>query len=342
MRKVMALILSCAVAASLFGCGGAQSADGGQAGEAGGKKVRIMIGYENNPGKPIDLACQKWKRLIEERSGGTMRVDLYPSSQLGSKDNIIDQAVNGDCVVTLANGPFFQDRGIQDFGVLFAPYLFEGWEDVEKVVDSEWFAGKAQELEQNVGLKILTTWRYGIRHTITKKPVNAVSDLKGKKVRVPNQTILIKVFESLGATPTPMAMSDIYTALQQGTIDGAENPLPVILNGAYQEVAKNLVLDAHTYDMTCWIMGADFYNTLTPEQQQILMECGDEAGVFNSEQIEKADEDALEALKAAGVSVSELTPEDFKVAGETFYEDPEIKAMWSEGLIDEIKEIIGQ
>lgn len=342
MRKVMALILSCAVAASLFGCGGAQSADGGQAGEAGGKKVRIMIGYENNPGEPIDLACQEWKRLIEERSGGTMRVDLYPSSQLGSKDNIIDQAVNGDCVVTLANGPFFQDRGIQDFGVLFAPYLFEGWEDVEKVVDSEWFAGKAQELEQNVGLKILTTWRYGIRHTITKKPVNAVSDLKGKKVRVPNQTILIKVFESLGATPTPMAMSDIYTALQQGTIDGAENPLPVILNGAYQEVAKNLVLDAHTYDMTCWIMGADFYNTLTPEQQQILMECGDEAGVFNSEQIEKADEDALEALKAAGVTVSELTPEDFKVAGETFYEDPEIKAMWSEGLIDEIKEIIGQ
>lgn len=342
MKKVLALILSCAVAASLFGCGSAQRAEGSQAGEAGGKKVRIMIGYENNPGEPIDLACQEWKRLIEERSEGTMRVDLYPSSQLGSKDNIIDQAVNGDCVVTLANGPFFQDRGIQDFGVLFAPYLFEGWEDVEKVVDSEWFAGKSEELEQNIGLKILTTWRYGIRHTITKKPVNAVSDLKGKKVRVPNQTILIKVFESLGATPTPMAMSDIYTALQQGTIDGAENPLPVILNGAYQEVAKNLVLDAHTYDMTCWIMGADFYNTLTPEQQQILMECGDEAGVFNSEQIEKADEDALEALKAAGVTVSELTPEDFQVAGETFYEDPEIKAMWSEGLIDEIKAIIGQ
>ena len=69
------------------------------------------------------------------------------------------------------------------------------------------------------------------------------------------------MFESLGATPTPMAMSDIYTALQQGTIDGAENPLPVILNGAYQEVAKNLVLDAHTYDMTCWIMGADYFHT---------------------------------------------------------------------------------
>ena len=148
--------------------------------------------------------------------------------------------------------------------------------------------------------------------------------------------------ESLGATPTPMAMSDIYTSLQQGTIDGAENPLPVILNGAYQEVAKNLTLDAHTYDMTCWIMGADFYNTLTPEQQQILMECGDEAGAFNSEQIEKADEEALAALIQAGVQVSSLTPEDFQAAGNAFYEDPEIKAMWSEGLIEEIKSIISE
>lgn len=339
MKKALAFTLSCVMAVSLAGC--ASSGSGGEQAQTGeGKRVRIMIGYENNPGEPIDQACQEWKRLIEERSDRTMRVDLYPSSQLGSKDNIIDQAVNGDCVVTLANGPFFQDRGVQDFGVLFAPYLFDGWEDVEKVVDSDWFAGKADELEQNVGLKILTTWRYGVRHTITKKPVNAVTDLKGKKVRVPNQTVLIKVFESLGATPTPMAMSDIYTSLQQGTIDGAENPLPTILNGAYQEVAKNLTLDAHTYDMTCWIMGADFFHTLTEEQQKILMECGDEAGVFNSEQLEKADEEALQALKDAGVTVSELTPDDFKIAGEAFYEDPEIKAMWSEGLIDEIKAII--
>lgn len=341
MKRALALLMSCAVVLSMSGCSGQTDTVQNTAAESS-KKIRIMIGYENNPGEPIDLACHEWKRLAEERSGGTMRVDLYPSSQLGSKDNIIDQAVNGDCVVTLANGPFFQDRGIQDFGVLFAPYLFDGWEDLEKVVDSSWFAGKSQELEENVGLKILTTWRYGIRHTITKKPVNAVSDLKGKKIRVPNQTILIKVFESLGATPTPMAMSDIYTALQQGTIDGAENPLPVILNGAYQEVAKNLVLDAHTYDMTCWIMGADFFNTLTKEQQDILMECGDEAGVFNSAQLEKADEEALEALKKEGVTVSPLTPEDFKKAGETFYDDPQIKAMWSEGLIDEMKAIIGR
>ncbi len=102
------------------------------------------------------------------------------------------------------------------------------------------------------------------------------------------------------------------------------------------------MLDAHTYDMTCWIMGADYFHTLTEEQQNILMECGDQAGVFNSQQLEKADEEALEALKDAGVTVSELTPEDFKAAGQAFYEDPQIKAMWSEGLIEEMKTIIGR
>lgn len=104
MKKVLALLVSCTLALSLAGC--SSQTDSGQTAEGSGKKVRIMIGYENNPGEPIDLACHEWKRLVEEKSGGTMRVDLYPSSQLGSKDNIIDQAVNGDCVVTLANGPF--------------------------------------------------------------------------------------------------------------------------------------------------------------------------------------------------------------------------------------------
>lgn len=105
MKRALALALVCVTAVSLAGC--SQSGGGAEQAEAeAGKKVRIMIGYENNPGEPIDMACQEWKRLVEEKSGGTMRVDLYPSSQLGSKDNIIDQAVNGDCVVTLANGPF--------------------------------------------------------------------------------------------------------------------------------------------------------------------------------------------------------------------------------------------
>lgn len=301
--------------------------------------VTIMIGYENNPGEPIDLACNEWKRLVEEKSNGEMLVDIYPSSQLGSKDNIIDQAMAGDCVITLANGAFFQDRGVKDFGVVFAPYLFESWEQIDKLAASDWFAQKKAELS-DLGLTILTGWHYGARDTMTTKKVVTAADIKGMKIRVPNNSLQVKGTAATGAVPTPMSLGEVYTALQQGTIDGLENPLTVLYNGAYQEVCKYLILDHHILDYTCWVCGTDFFNTLTPEQQQILVDAGNEAGLFNNQMLEETTNKALEDLKAAGVEVVDFDRDSFVAACESFYEDPEIKAMWSEGLIDQIKEII--
>lgn len=301
--------------------------------------VTIMIGYENNPGEPIDLACNEWKRLVEEKSNGEMIVEIFPSSQLGSKDNIIDQAMAGDCVITLANGAFFQDRGVKDFGVVFAPYLFENWEQIDKLAASDWFAQKKAELS-DLGLTILTGWHYGARDTMTTKKVVTAADIKGMKIRVPNNSLQVKGMAATGAVPTPMSLGEVYTALQQGTIDGLENPLTVLYNGAYQEVCKYLILDHHILDYTCWVCGTDFFNTLTPEQQQILIDAGNEAGVYNNAMLEETTNKALEDLKAAGVEVVEFDRDSFVAACESFYEDPEIKAMWSEGLIDQVKEII--
>ena len=301
--------------------------------------VTIMIGYENNPGEPIDLACNEWKRLVEEKSNGEMIVEIFPSSQLGSKDNIIDQAMAGDCVITLANGAFFQDRGVKDFGVVFAPYLFESWEQIDKLAASDWFAQKKAELS-DLGLTILTGWHYGARDTMTIKKVVTAADIKGMKIRVPNNSLQVKGTAATGAVPTPMSLGEVYTALQQGTIDGLENPLTVLYNGAYQEVCKYLILDHHILDYTCWVCGTDFFNTLTPEQQQILVEAGNEAGAYNNQMLEETTNKALEDLKAAGVEVVDFDRDSFVAACESFYEDPEIKAMWSEGLIDQIKEII--
>ena len=301
--------------------------------------VTIMIGYENNPGEPIDLACNEWKRLVEEKSNGEMIVEIFPSSQLGSKDNIIDQAMAGDCVITLANGAFFQDRGVKDFGVVFAPYLFESWEQIDKLAASDWFAQKKAELS-DLGLTILTGWHYGARDTMTTKKVVTAADIKGMKIRVPNNSLQVKGTAATGAVPTPMSLGEVYTALQQGTIDGLENPLTVLYNGAYQEVCKYLILDHHILDYTCWVCGTDFFNTLTPEQQQILVEAGNEAGVYNNQMLEETTNKALEDPKAAGVEVVDFDRDSFVAACESFYEDPEIKAMWSEGLIDQIKEII--
>lgn len=338
MKKIIAILL---VSLMLFtACSAPAPEDKGNSSE--GKEEQsvatIQIGYENHPGEPLDLAVNEWKRLVEERSNGSIKVEIFPSSQLGSKNDLIDQMLAGDSVITLADGAFYAERGVEDFGIVFGPYLFDSWEEAWNLTKSDWYAEQSAKLEEK-GLKLLSSnWMYGDRHTLTTKPVRTVEDFKGMKIRVPNNDIQIKGFEVLGATPTPMALGDVYTALQQGTIDGLENPLPVIYNGKFHEVAKYLTLDGHVKNFTTWVMGADFFNTLTPEQQQILLETADEAGLYNNQIQEEVNQETLEKFKAEGVEIIEVNVSDFQETAKDFYSLPEFTSIWSEGLYETVKD----
>lgn len=359
-KKGTALFLITILTVTLLsGCGGGQggsstststaapSASAGassqQDSQPAAKAVLVQIGYENNPGEPIDLACNEWKKLIEEQSGGSLKVELFPSSQLGSKNDLIDQMVAGDAVITIADGAFYSERGVPDFGIVFGPYLFDTWEECWKLTESGWYAEQCGKLEQN-GIKILASnWIYGDRHTLTKDPVHSPADLKGMKVRVANSNIFIKGFEALGASPTPMALGEVYTALQQGTIDGLENPLPVLYNGKFQEVAKYLVLDAHVKNFTTWCAGTIFFDALSAEQQQVLLNTAQEAGVLNNGFQAEAEEKVRGLLEADGVIIYEPTAEEkeqFRQAAKQFYEYPEINGKWTPGLYDTVNAII--
>jgi TRAP-type transport system periplasmic protein len=336
-KSIIALVLTTMMGMSLFtGCS-TKSASGEKAAATEAKPVTIQIGYENNPGEPLDLAVNQWKKLIEEKSNGTMKVEVFPSSQLGSKNDIIDQMMAGSAVITLADGAFYADRGVQDFGITFGPYLFESWDQAWKLTKSEWWNEQTTQLEAK-GLKLLTAnWMYGDRHTLTKKPVRKVEDFKGMKIRVPNNTIQVKGFEVMGATPTPMALGDVYTGLQQGTIDGLENPLPVLYNGKFHEVAKYLTLDAHIKNFTTWVTGTIFFDSLTAEQQKILIETGNEAGLYNNTLQEKATQETLEKFRAEGVEIIEINSAEFQKAAEKFYTLPEFTSKWSQGLFEKVK-----
>lgn len=318
----------------LAGCGSGQQ---GAANKDG--KITIQVGYENNPGEPIDKALNKWKELLQEKSGGKMELVLYPSSQLGSKNDLIDQMLAGQPVVTLADGAFYADRGVKDFGIVFGPFLFRDWDECWKLTKSSWYADQSKALEAK-GLKLLSSnWVYGDRHTLTKRPVNTVDDLKGMKIRVPNNTIQVKGFEVLGAVPTPMALGDTYTALQQGTIDGVENPLPVLYNGKFQEVAKYLILDGHVKNFTTWVCGAEFFHSLTKEQQDLLVSTGEEAGIYNNELQKESEKEVLEKFKAEGVTIVEPSEDvlnGFREKSKAFYTLPEFKD-WTPGLYETVQ-----
>ncbi len=344
MKKLYALVVCLVVAiAALSGCSKSadtqSTAEGNQKGTTTSEKpVVIQIGYANHPGEPLDLAVHEWKRLVEEKSDGSILIEIFPSSQLGSKNDLIDQMLAGDSVVTLADGAFYADRGVKDFGIVFAPFVFDSWDEVWKLTKSDWYAEQSDKLADK-GLRLLTSnWKYGDRHTMTVKPVRSVEDLKGRKIRVPSNTIQIKGFEALGATPTPMALGEVYTSLQQGTIDGLENPLTVLYNGKFQEVAKYLILDGHVKNFTTWVCGEQFFNSLTPEQQKILMESGDEAGFYNNKIQDEIASETIDMLKAEGVTIIDIDLDEFKAKAMAFYDMPEIQAMWSEGLYEKVKE----
>ena len=303
-------------------------------------EVDIQIGYENNPGEPIDLACREWKRLIELESGGSMKVQLFPSSQLGSKNELIDQILAGDSIVTVADGAFYAERGVPDFSILMAPYLFENWDQCWKLLKSDWWREQCDKLERN-GLKLVAgNWIYGERHTLATRPIRKVADLKGMKIRVANSLMYIAGFEALGATPTPLPLGEVYTALQQGVVEGLENPLPVLYAGKYHEVAKHLTLDGHIKNLTSWVCGSEFFASLAPDQRRILLETGEKAGLFNNKTIFNIIDATMEKFKAEGIEIIEVDVKEFQRAAMSVYANPEVTRRWTPGLYERVKKAL--
>lgn len=272
-----------------------------------------------------------------------MKIELYPDSQLGSKNELIDGMTLGEPYMTLADGAFYADYGVPDFGIVFGPFLFDDWDQCWTLIESDWYADMCSQLESK-GLKIVSSnWKYGERHTLTTKPVAAVEDLSGLKIRVPGNQIQSVGFDVLGATSTGMDLGDVYTALQQGTIDGAENPLATLYGRKLHEVAKNLILDGHVLNFTTWVMSADLFNSLTPEQQELLITTGEEAGFFNNDLVDESNEEYLQMMKDEGVTVVEPTDEvmeGFREKAQAFYEKGSTFG-WSDGLYDTVRAAMG-
>jgi tripartite ATP-independent transporter DctP family solute receptor len=344
MKKFYTMVLAaCAVGMVLTGCqkkesGGAPTA----APAAAAQPVIVQVGYENAPDSSVDLAMKEWQRLIEQKSGGKMKIELFPSSQLGAKNDLIDQMLAGMNVVTLADGAFLADRGAPDMGVVFAPYLFANWDEVWTLLKSDWWK-QQEKLIEGKGIKIImANYIYGERHTNTKKPIRAVSDFAGVKLRVPNNTIQIKGTEIMGATPTPMALGEVYTSIQTGVIDGMENPLTTILDQKTYEVAKNVTLDGHIKNFSTWMCGVQFFNSLTPEQQKWLVESGTEAAEWNNKNYEKDNAAAIQRLRDAGVNIIDtIDIASFQAKAKGFYDMPEIKALFSPGIYEAVTKAKG-
>ncbi len=346
-KRLLAMLLCGATALSLTACGNSdtQTKEETAPPEVASVDdvVTINVGFENATTEPVAMAVEKWEQLVEEKSGGSIQMELFPNSTLGKKNDLIDQMLMGENVITIADGAFLADYGVPDFGIFYAPYAFESWDEVWTLVESDWYKELCDKLAATGGLRVLTSnWMYGARDILSTKEIRTPSDLTGLKLRVSSNDLSVRSFEDLGATPVGMDLADVYQAMSGKTIDAFENPIYCMYNRSFHEVAKHVVKNEHILATSMWICGESFFSTLTEEQQQILMECADEAGLYNNEMINEANANAEAEMKKVGVTFIELTPEEKEQwieAAQKFFNESTAALGWTEGLYDTVKEI---
>lgn len=265
-------------------------------------KTTIRLGVVTIPGSAQNICADKFKELLESKSGD-YEVKIYHSASLGTETEILQQIqMNTVQMGIITAGPF--DVFVPEVRVINYPFLFDGYEQVDEVLDGPAGQELLKRLER-VGFKGLAFSENGFRNlTNNKRPVHTVDDVKGLKIRVMESVLHKELWRMLGANPTPMGWP-IYTELQQGTIDGQENPLSVIWTYKLYEVQKYLSLTGHVYSAHIDVANLKWFEGLPAKDQQLIRECMVEAAKYERAWNRENEATFLADLKKAGMQVDE-------------------------------------
>ena len=246
---------------------------------------------------------------VEELTGGSVKIDLQAAGVLGSENDVLDAIANGDDSIDISRISAFAltTYGCQKASLLSIPYTWTGRDHFWAFADSELAAEFLNE-PQEIGLPLRGIFygEEGFRHFFTREPVAGIKDLAGLKLRVSNDPVMVGMVNGLGASATPIAFGELYSALQTGVVDGAEQPIANYKANAFPEVANNLILDGHTLGAIQVVITDTAWEKLTEEQQAAVMEAGKLAQEFNRELSQTAENEVLEELKANGCNVVEV------------------------------------
>lgn len=275
-------------------------------------QTQLALSSSQPSADPLVIAMEEAATRITERSEGEIRVTVYPSSQLGSDNDVLEQIRNGAAIAVLVDAgrlaPFKKELGI-----LSAPYLVDEWTDYKAITDSPVYGEWVEDLAASSGIRLLNyNWFQGTRQMFSTDPVNGPGDLRGVRVRTIDAPGWLATVNAMGATAVPLPWSEVYSALQLGAIDGAEAQLTGAYGIKLHEVVKNLAFTDHVHLVTGLATSESWFQSLSPEHQAIVSEELAAAGDRASEATVIKGEEVLEEMKAAGVTVTEVDLDEFK------------------------------
>ncbi|MFT3734471.1 MAG: DctP family TRAP transporter solute-binding subunit [Rhodocyclaceae bacterium] len=261
---------------------------------------------QNPQGHPLAVGAEKFAELVSMRSGGRLRVALFPGGVLGSDSASVAALQNGSLDIVVLNSGILAAQ-VKDFEVFDFPFLFASFAEADAVVDGP-IGQKLHARLAEKGLVGLAFWELGFRQlTNNRRPVRAVRDIAGLKLRVIPNAINLEWVQALKAYPIPMAFPELAGALKNGAVDGQENPVNVILANKFYETQKYLTLTNHQYNPQSLVFSRQVWDTLDRADMKILQDAAVEAGRYQRKLSRDVAASALHALRQTGIEISELS-----------------------------------
>ena len=321
MKKLFSALLACILILGLAACGGGNSGSSGNSGGSSDAAPADTSDVANDPAvtlvyaevNPLDTivgqTASEFKRLVEEKSGGSITIDVRDSGVLGSENDVLDAIVGGDDSIDMSRISAFAltSYGAKKSMLLSIPYTFENRDHWWAFANSD-LAQEFLNEPQEIGLPLRGIFygEEGFRHFFANKPINGIEDLDGMKIRVSNDPIMNGMVEGLGGSPTVVSFGELYSALNTGVCDAAEQPIANYKSNAFPEVANNLILDGHTLGAIQCVITDTAWAKLTPAQQTVIMEAGKEVQAFNQQLSQSAEDEVLQQLKDEGCNVVDV------------------------------------
>ena len=297
MKRLMLKSIAAAVAVAAFGIAAAQDI----------KEHTIKFTLNGPEGHPAVAGMKKFTELVTAKSGGKIKVNLFYNGTLGSDQAVVSAMKGGTIEMSVMNSGILASEA-KELAIFDFPFLFANEKESDAIVDGP-VGKKMHALLEAKGLVGLSYWELGYRQiTNGKRPLNKVEDIAGLKLRVIPNPINVAWVKALGANPTPLPFPEVYGAMEQGAIDGQENPISVIAANKFWEVQKNIALTNHQYNPQSVIFSKKVWDTLSAAEKKLIDDAADEAAIFQRKESRAAVAANLELLKKNGMAVTVFPP----------------------------------
>ncbi|WP_010647917.1 TRAP transporter substrate-binding protein [Oceanobacillus massiliensis] len=286
-------------------------------------EITLRLGQSKAANHPVSQGIDKFAELVEGKSEGKIIVETFHDSLLGSDREVIESAQRGSLELASSSTPNMTSF-TNYFTAWDLPYIFENKDEVYKAVDGKPGQIIRDEMEHS-GFKVIFFPDYGFRQVVNNvRPIKLPEDLKGLKIRTTNSKIEQADFDQFGASPTPVAWSEVFTALQQGTVEGEGNSYSLLWDSKHQEVLNYATEVNYNYSSDIVVMNKETFDSLPEEYRDIIMEAGAEATIWQRELANQREEEAKQQFVDYGIEIYEPTPEEMKIWKQS------VKAVWDD------------